>query len=170
MLLVYCYNIKMDTNEKINWSALEYEDKERSQDWFWALGIIVATSVVAAIIFSDYFFAGLLIFSGLFLGFFAIKKPEFISYELNNVGLQIRHRLYPYEKIKSFWVQAGSVGEIKLKPLLFIHSERIFMPIIAIPIEENMAEEIHSFLLAQNIAEVEMKEHPSEKIMEALGF
>ena len=53
----------MDTNEKINWSALEYEVKERSQDWFWALGIIVATSAVAAIIFSDYFFAGLLVLS-----------------------------------------------------------------------------------------------------------
>jgi hypothetical protein len=154
----------MDTNEKINWSALEYEDKERSQDWFWALGIIVATSVIAAIIFSDYFFAGLLVLSGLFLGFFAIKKPEMISYELNNSGLRIRNRLYPYEKIKSFWVQT------EIKPLFFVHSERIFMPIITIPIAENMTEEIHSFMLAQNIAEVEMKEHPSEKIMEALGF
>jgi hypothetical protein len=160
----------MDTNEKINWSALEYEDKERSQDWFWALGIIVATSAVAAIIFSDYFFAGLLILSGLFLGFFAIKKPEMISYELNNAGLRIRNRLYPYEKIKSFWVQVGTERNSVIKPLLFIHSQRIFMPIIAIPIAENMAEEIHAFMLAQNIAEVEMKEHPSEKIMEALGF
>jgi hypothetical protein len=170
LFLVCCYNIKMDTNEKINWSALEYEDKERSQDWFWALGIIMTTSVVAAIIFSDYFFAGLLIFSGLFLGFFAIKKPETIYYELNKTGLQIRQRLYPYKKIKSFWVQVGAERNSAIKPLLFIHSERIFMPIITIPIEENMAEEIHSFMLAQNIAEVEMKEHPSEKIMEALGF
>jgi hypothetical protein len=161
----------MDTNEKINWSALEYEDKERSKDWFWALGIIMATSVIAAIIFNNYFFAGLLVFSGFFLGFFAIKKPEMIYYELNNAGLQIRHRLYPYEKIKSFWVQTDlSDGKVEIKPLLFIHSQRIFMPIITIPITENMAEEIHSFLLAQNIAEVEMKEHPSEKIMEALGF
>jgi hypothetical protein len=154
----------MYDNEKLIWSALEYEDKERSQDWFWALGIIMATSVIAAIIFSDYFFAGLLVLSGFFLGFFAIKKPEMISYELNKVGLRIRNRLYPYEKIKSFWVQA------EIKPLLFIHSQRIFMPIIAIPIKENMIEEIHSFMLAKNIAEVEMKEHPSEKIMEALGF
>ena len=149
--------------ETLNWSAPEYEEKDHSRDWFWALGIIVATGSIAAIIFNDYFFAVLLILSGVLLGFFAVKKPEMISYELNNKGLRIGSRLYLYENIKSFWVQLE-------RPLLFIHSERIFMPIITIPIEKIMAEDIHSIMLAQNVAEVEMKEHPSEKIMEALGF
>jgi hypothetical protein len=151
-------------DQKLSWSALEYEEKERSADWFWALGIIVVTSSSAAIIFGNYFFATLLILSGLLLGFFAVKKPDLIHYELNEKGLKIQNRLYPYENIKSFWVQTG------IKPMLFIHSERVFIPIISIPIEENMAEEIHSLMLAQNIPEVEMKEHPSEKIMEVLGF
>jgi hypothetical protein len=166
----------MNNNEKLSWTALEYEEKERSPDWFWALGIIFATSSIAAIIFDDYFFAALLILSGLLLGFFAVKKPDLIAYELNEKGLQVGTRLYSYENIKSFWVQtSNSPGTIsppaaEIKPLLFIHSERIFMPIISIPIEEIMAEEIHSRMLSQNIAEVEMKEHPSEKIMEVLGF
>jgi len=154
----------MNPNEKLTWSALEYEDKEHSRDWFWALGIIVATSSIAAIIFGNYFFAALLILSGILLGFFAVKKPDLIVYELNDKGLKIRDRFYPYERIKSFWVQN------EIKPLLFVHSQRIFMPIITIPIAENMAPEIHSKMLAQNIAETEMKEHPSEKIMEVLGF
>ena len=93
-----------------------------------------------------------------------------IQYELNAKGLLIRNRLYPYENIKSFWVQLGATPESNIKPMLFIHSERAFMPIITIPIEEIMAEDIHSIMLAQNIPEVEMQEHPSEKIMEALGF
>ena len=160
----------MNPNEKINWSAAEYEERERNADWFWALGIIVVTSSIAAIIFSDYFFAGLLVLSGILLGFFAIKKPDLISYELNNQGLKIGNRLYPYENIKSFWVQIDFTGEKKLKPILFIHTERAFMPILGIPIEEIMAEDIQSMMLAQNITEVEMHEHPSEKIMEVLGF
>jgi hypothetical protein len=169
----------MDTelNEKIDWSALEYEEREKSKDWFWALGIIVVTSSVAAIIFSDYFFAALLILSGLLLGFFAIKKPDVIFYELNEGGLRIGNRLYLYENIKSFWVQIEQPKathqqniETIIKPLLFIHSERIFMPIITIPIEEIMAQDIHSLMLSKNIAEEEMQEHLSEKIMEVLGF
>lgn len=160
----------MDNNEKLSWTALEYEEKERSQDWFWALGIIIVTSSIAAIIFGNYFFAALLVLSGVLLGFFAIKKPDLVAYELNAQGLKVRNRLYPYPNIKSFWVQLGNSPDSKIKPILFIHSERAFMPILSIPIEESMAEEIHSILLSQDIAEVEMKEHPSEKIMEVLGF
>jgi hypothetical protein len=167
----------MDSDEKLTWSALEYEEKERSKDWFWALGIIVVTSSVAAIIFGNYFFAALLILSGLLLGFFTIKKPDMVTYELNVNGLRIRNRLYPYENIKSFWVQLEVPRNPHMppqprewKPMLFIHTERAFMPIIAIPIAAEMAEDIHSVMLSQNIAEIEMKEHPSEKIMEVLGF
>jgi len=160
----------MDMGEKLVWTALEYEEKDRSPDWFWALGIIVATSSIAAIIFGNYFFAALLVLSGVLLGFFAIKKPDIITYELNPKGLKIRNRLYPYGNIKSFWVQLDTSGETSLKPILFIHSERAFMPILSIPIDETIATDIHSIMLSQNIAEVEMKEHPSDKIMEALGF
>ncbi len=154
----------MEETGKLTWSALEYEEKERSADWFWALGIIVVTSSIAAIIFGNYFFALLLVLAGTLLGFFAKKKPDVVFYELNEKGLKIRNRLYPYENIKSFWVQT------EIKPMLFIHSERAFMPILSIPIENIMAENIYAILFSQNIPEVEMKEHPSEKIMEFLGF
>jgi hypothetical protein len=150
--------------DKLEWSALEYEEKARSTDWFWALSIIVATSSIATIIFENYFFAVLLILGGLLLGFFSVKKPDVISYELSNQGLKIRNRLYPYKNIKSFWVQKET------KPILFIKSERAFMPIMEIPIEEEMAMTIHSIFTSKDVPEEEMKEHPSLKIMESLGF
>ncbi len=156
--------------EKLEWSALEYEEKERSPDWFWALGIIVVTSSVAAIIYGNYFFGALLVLSGVLLGFFAIKKPEIIFYELNSKGLKIRKQLYPYENIKSFWVQIDNTGETELKPLLFIKAERLFMPILSIPIDYVVAEDIRSIMLSKNVTEEEMKEHASQKIMESLGF
>jgi hypothetical protein len=158
------------SSQKLNWSALEYEEKERSVDWFWALGIIIVTSSVAAIIFNDYFFAALLIIAGLLLGFFAIKKPDMIYYELNDKGLKVGNRIYPYENIKSFWVQTSQPEQANIKTLLFIKSERIFMPIITIPIEDQLAEDIHSVMISKNVVEEEMREHPSEKVMEMLGF
>ena len=157
-------NMKKNEDKRLSWSALEYEEKERSRDWFWALGIIVTTGSVASVIFGNYFFAALLILSGILLGFFANKKPDTIVYELNDKGLKVENRLYPYENIKSFWVQTEN------KPTLFIKSERAFMPILLIPIDEYMAEDIHFVMLSQNVVEEEMKEHMSEKIMEALGF
>lgn len=156
--------------ENLSWSALEYEEKERSKDWFWALGVIIITSSLAAIIYGNYFFAVLLILSGILLGFFAIKKPDVISYELNQKGLVIRSRLYPYDNIKSFFVQIDFSPQSEIKPTLFIKSQRVFMPIISIPIHRDMAEDIHAVMFANNIPEEEMREHLSEKIMEILGF
>jgi hypothetical protein len=160
----------MNSSEKLVWSALEYEEKDRSKDWFWALGIIVVTSSIASIIFGNYFFAALLVLGGFLLGFFAIKKPDMVTYELNEKGLKIRNRLYPYESIKAFWVQADFNPDSNVKPIFFIHSERAFMPVLSIPIDKSIAEDIYSIMTTKEIAEVEMKEHPSEKIMEVLGF
>ncbi|MFZ3016053.1 MAG: hypothetical protein WA101_03630 [Minisyncoccia bacterium] len=154
----------MNDRDKINWSALEYEEKERSTDWFWALGVIVVAVSITTIIYGNYFFAILIIISGVLLGFFAIKKPEMIYYELNAKGLVIKNRLFPFENIKAFWIQVGQ------RPTLFIKSERLFIPIISMPIKNDLGEEIRSVMLAHNVLEEEMKENPSEKIMESLGF
>jgi hypothetical protein len=155
----------MDPNKKLEWSALEYEEKERGNDWFWALGIIVVASSITSFIYGNYFFGLLLIIGGILLWVFAVKKPDLVFYELNEKGLKIKNRLYPYENIKSFWVQKGEE-----KSTLFIKSERLFLPIISMPIELNSTEEIKKFMLSNKVPEEEMKEHPSEKIMDSLGF
>ncbi|PIR69093.1 hypothetical protein COX93_00795 [Candidatus Nomurabacteria bacterium CG_4_10_14_0_2_um_filter_30_12] len=156
----------MDPNKKLEWTALEYEEKERGNDWFWTLGVIIVASSITSFIYNNYFFGLFLIISGILLGSFAIKKPDLVFYELNEKGLKIRNRLYTYENIHSFWVQKG----VKLKPTLFIKSERQFMPIISMPIKQYNAEEVRNFMLKNGVPEEEMKEHISEKIMESLGF
>ena len=157
--------------EKIIWSALEYEEKERHPDWFWALGVIVVAISITAIIYGNYFFAILIIIGGFLLGFFAIKKPDVVFYELNEKGLKIRDRIYLYEKIKAFWVQKPLSDDGKIMQLaLFIKSQRLLVPIFSVPIEEDSVVKIHNLMLAHDVPEEEMKEHPSEKIMEALGF
>ncbi|MFA5827543.1 MAG: hypothetical protein WC839_03560 [Candidatus Paceibacterota bacterium] len=156
----------MDPNKKLEWSALEYEEKERGNDWFWALGVIIVASSITSFIYANYFFSLFLIIAGILLVVFALKKPDMVFYELNQKGLKIRNRLYLYEGITSFWVQKEEGKE----PTLFIKSERLFIPIISMPIDLENAEEIRNFMLTANVPEEEMKAHPSEKIMESLGF
>lgn len=155
----------MNPNKKLEWFELEYEEKERGVDWFWALGIIVIAGSVTSFIYKNYFFGLLLIIGGILLASFAIKKPDLVFYEINEKGLKIRNRLYPYANIKAFWVK----NDIE-KSTLFIKSERAFMPIISVPVKPYLAEEVKKSMLANNITEEEMREHASEKIMESLGF
>lgn len=156
--------------ESIEWSALEYEEKNRERSWFWALGVIVCTSSAAAFLYGNYFFGSFLILGGGMLGYLAIRKPDLVFYKLSQKGFHIGNNLYPYENIRSFWVQREAHGALELRPLLFLHTERFFLPVVVAPIEDAMGDRIRDFLLDKNIAEEEMKEHISEKIMEALGF
>ena len=155
----------MDLNKKLEWTTLEYEEKKKDNDWFWALGIIIVASATTSFIYGNYFFGLFLIIGGILLALFAVKKPDLVFYELNEKGLKIRTRLFLYENIKSFWVQKEET-----KPMLFIKSERLFMPIITMPIKYESAGEIRNFMLENNVLEEEMKEHISEKIMDSLGF
>ncbi len=161
----------MNEIEKLTWSAIEYEERERGNDWFWALGVIVLASSVTSIIYANYFFAMLLVISGILLAGFAIKKPDMIHYEMDEIGLRVRNHFYPYEKIKSFYVQTDQgKTSVSLRPMLFIKLNKSLLPIMGIPIETELANKIRNYMLAGNVTEEFMKEHPSEKIMEFLGF
>jgi len=155
----------MEPNKKLEWTALEYEEKERGNDWFWALGIIVVAGSIASFIYENFFFGLLLIISGILLVIFSIKKPDLVFYEMNEKGLKIKNRLYPYENIKAYWIKNGAE-----KSTLFIKSERLFLPIISMPINNNLSEDAKKNMLTANVPEEEMKEHVSEKIMDYLGF
>ncbi|MCF7833760.1 MAG: hypothetical protein K9L98_00270 [Candidatus Pacebacteria bacterium] len=169
-----------EQNNKLQWSALEYEEKERSPDWFWALGIVVLAGAVTSIIFENYFFALFLILSGVLMAMFAIKKPDMVIYEINKKGVKIRNRIYLFEDITTFWVQKnpssedrdlhGSLPEGYILPTLFIKTKRAFAPILSIPIEEENAHIIRNIMLNHDVVEEKMKEHFSDKIMDFIGF
>jgi hypothetical protein len=154
----------MNDGGKLSWSALEYEETEKSADWYWALGVIAITASLTAFIYNNYFFGILILLSAGLLYFFAKKSPEMIEYELNDLGLRIGNHLYPFENLKSFYV------ETRDKPTLFIKTERFYMPIISIPIEDGIMEEIHNIFIFKNVPEEAMREHPSHRIIEGLGL
>ncbi|MBP6866029.1 MAG: hypothetical protein KBC12_00595 [Candidatus Pacebacteria bacterium] len=150
--------------ENINWTLPEYEHREKTNDWYWALAVVIICGSIASIIYENYLFAALLVIAGILMGHFASQPPEMINFEVNNKGFKLKAHTYPYKKIKSFFVG----GEKDL--YLFIKIDRLFLPIIYVPIEKHLAEMIRAKLLSQNVVEEEMKEHPSEKIMEIIGF
>ena len=150
--------------EKIIWQASEYEHKEKTPDWYWALGVIAVSSAVISIIYKNYIFAVFIVLASAILFMFSLKKPEIMNMEINEKGVKIKDEFYPFEMIKTFWIE-NQGGEKKL----LLHSSRILMPIIALPIEENLEGRIRS-ALSNNLKEEEMKEPATQKVMEYFGF
>lgn len=153
----------MDHQNKISWEAPEHKEDIKGNDWFWALGVIVLTGSIIAIIYANYFFAGILILGGIMLGLTVNKKPEMMYYELNKKGLRVNNELYPYERISEF-------GIYEHKPVLAVRTERLMFPIISTSFPEEMRSEIHEMFTKNNVKETNLTEHTAEKIVKFLGI
>ena len=154
----------MQLPHSISWEAHEYEHKEKSVDWFWALGIIALSVVVASVIKGNYVFALFIIVAASCLGYFSARKPEIIDIELSEKGFRIHRYLYEYKDLKAFFVEHTQTG-----PKLHIMTSRVFFPIITLPLEDIDPDLVTAYL-AQFLKEEEMHESRAHKFMETLGF
>lgn len=153
-----------EDTDTIVWEKPEYIHQEKTNDWYWALGVIVLSGSIASIIYENYFFAIFLVLSGAMMGYLGGKHPGVSRHELNEKGLAIDSTFFPYQEMISFWVRDGE------DPKLFLKTKKIFAHYLSIPIETEHVETIKDMLLSAGIAEVETKEHPTENIMSMIGF
>ncbi len=149
------------------WEEHEYVFQEKTNDWYWAVGIIAISITVISIIFGNTLFALLILFGIITLTIFASKKPRLVRFEINKSGIIIEKSLFPYGTLDTFWVEDNTHTGRPSK--LFIKSSKVFAPIIAIPLGEMNPEEIRDFLLDHVIEEHHIETF-SEKLLEYLGF
>lgn len=154
----------MDNTDAIVWDKPEYTHQEKTNDWYWALGVIVLCGSIASIIYENYFFAIFLVLGGAMMGYLAGRHPGSSRHELNEKGLAIDSTFFPYKEIISFWVRSD--GE----PMLFLKTKKMFAHHLSVPIETEHVELIKAAFLDAGVTEEEMKEHPTEKIMDMIGF
>src|SRR3989344_5061101 len=84
---------------KIEWDAHEYEHKERSPDWFWAVGIISVSVAIASVIFGNIIFAILVIISAFSLSLFINRPPENAHMVIDERGITKNRTHYPYSTL-----------------------------------------------------------------------
>jgi len=150
--------------EIIQWKAYEYYHREKSSDWFWAVGIIAFSAAAAAVIFNNTIFAIFIILSAFTLSMYAARKPTLINIELNGKGIIVDKYLYPYQNIEKFWVDERQSGNV-----IIIKSLKKALPYTTISAGQIDLEEIRVYL-SRHIEEEEMAEPLVQTITEYLGF
>jgi hypothetical protein len=152
--------------DPLHFQTYEYEPKERSTDWFWAVGIIAAAMAVTSIIFNNVLFGIVVILAGFTLSLYAARPPEIIDIVIDEVGVRIHNKLYPYRTLESYWIE-----EHQRIPKLLIKSQKLLMPyiIVALNVDEAEAHEIDEHL-SRHLPEVFHAESIFEKALERLGF
>lgn len=150
---------------KIEWDAHEYEHKERSPDWFWAIGIIAVSIAIAAVIFGNIIFGILVLISTFTLSLFASRPPSTLHVSVDERGITRGKIRYPYQTLQSFWIDTEHPHK-----KIILQSEKMFMPLITVPLGDEVdVEQLHEKLLLSLPEEFHNLPFV-ERVLEYLGF
>ncbi|MFA6446228.1 MAG: hypothetical protein WCW14_03205 [Candidatus Paceibacterota bacterium] len=150
--------------QKLSWQAYEYVEKNKSVDWFWAVGIIAVALAITAFFMHNVLFGILIIIGSFMLAVFAVRKPLLLNFELNRRGIVAGKETYPYNNIKSFCMHRGLHG-----PYINVHTNKMLMPVIGIPLDGMDEDTVHAFL-TQFVKEEHIPESVSQRMLDFLGF
>lgn len=134
------------STNSVKWSAQEFVEHERSAGWYLVLGVgAVVLAAVVLLLTKDKITVGMILVVALIFGSFAHKKPRTLEYSLDNDGITLGAKKYPYSLFKSFSVsEEGPLHSLVLMPL------RRFMPLISVYYpndeEEKILQKIANFL------------------------
>lgn len=150
----------------IEWTIQEYEQREKSTDWYWGVGIIGVAGVVLSAVFGNFLLAVLIFISGLLLIVFSGKQPEMVAVEISEQGIGVQNKLFLYHNIKSFWILDYGDNISKL----VLNIDRMVNPIVSLPIHPEIPLEELRDVLLEFVTEEEMDEPVGDKISDAIGF
>jgi len=148
----------------IFWNAPEYIHTEKTNDWYWIVGIITVSLVLISIIFNNLIFAILILVSSGTLTLYATRRPNIIPIEITDTGISISTLYHPYAELESFWIETRD-----RYPRIILKSNKRLTLYIVVLIENADPQEIHS-LLSQHINEERHTEPLLEKLLIYLGF
>jgi hypothetical protein len=154
-------------SKKIVWETLDHIKEEKSNDWFWIVGILAVAISILAIFFNNILLALLILLAAFAAFMMAHSVPRIISYEINRRGIRSGSTLYPYSELESYCVIDEDGYD---RDRILLKSKKFFMPMIIIPLGgEADPEEVREYLL-EYLDEEEMEETEIQRFLESLGF
>jgi len=151
--------------DPISWTASEFIQHEKGVSWY--LKLAAGTLGVAGLVYvltHDRITTGMIILVAIFFGILASRKPQVVSYGLNDNGVIISEKTYPWSAFKSFSIlEEATIGSIYLSPL------KRFMPPIGMyfePKDENQILQV----LESYLPRVERSHDPIDRLMHRVRF
>ncbi len=149
----------------ISWEAPEHHHIEKSGDWYWALGIIAVAGAAAMLVFNNTLFAFVILLGAITMVLVALRPPRLLPFAVMTRGIRIGNDLYTYSNLESFRIDEDAPHG----PQLLIKSNRLFAPLIIMPLPEEYIDDIEALLLPR-LKEEHLEEPLSHRLLEFLGF
>lgn len=153
------------TSGGISWTASEFIAHQKSGGWYGLLTLgAIAVAVIIWFITKDIVSTVVILFAALALGVYGRHQPRELDYHLDDRGLTIAQKHYPYAGFRSFAVMVeGAITSIVFMPL------KRFQPLITIYYDPQDEEAIVN-LLSDRLPMEERKQDALERLMWRIRF
>jgi hypothetical protein len=112
----------------VTWTASEFITHDKSTAWYVNLAVAaIVFSALIFILFRDIVSVAVIIVAAIIFGVYGAKKPRQLEYKVDQRGLTIGNKFFPYDKFNSFSV----VPEGALLGITFMPLKR-FSPLLTI--------------------------------------
>lgn len=152
--------------DDMEWTAPEYKNKEHSNDWFWAIGLISIIGAFVAIWFKNYIFAIFILLSGSSLVMFSIRQPKDLTFSISKNGISAGRDFFKWGDIKSFNIKNDDNGSFSK---LLIETKKHFLPIYTLPFPKEYKDQIKENML-KLVSPSDIKESQTVILAEKIGF
>ena len=157
------------TGDGIAWIVHTHEHKERTTDWYWALGLVALAGAAASIYFSNILLAFILAIGAATIGTLVARGPRTHWVRVDSRGISMDGTLYPYTSVHPFWVEefrqeAGEDGR------LLVSLNSYLYPQLVVPtLEPQRAANLRTYL-KKYAHEEEQNPHLGEHLAEIVGL
>lgn len=149
----------------IAWEAYEHHHIEKKSDWYWIVGIIVASVALASIFLGNALFGIMVLLGGSVMLILAARPPKIVQFAVTQRGLRLDDKLYPYTTLKAYCIDEENAVESQL----LVRSEKLFMPLLILPLPEEYIDDIEH-IISQRLPEEHLEEPFAYKLLEFFGF
>lgn len=155
----------MEQKPSISWSALPYQFKPKSIDWYWAMGIIVIAGSIASFFYSNFLFGIFILISGSLVIFTAHKEPNITDFEINEKGISINEEYILWKNILNY-----NIVTRKDERLLLISRNVGINRIVSFPIININEEELIKVIESYTKKEDTLIESIAERLFDYFGI
>lgn len=149
----------------ISWHVTTHEHKERSTDWYWAVGCIAIVGAIVSVFLGNLLLAVIIIIGLGSIVVLAARGPREHMVKIDSRGITLDGTLYRYASIRSFWVE-----ERVEYPRLLVSTSGIVSPQMVIHlVDARQGENVRRYL-QKHIKEEEQEVHWGEHLAEIAGL
>ena len=150
----------------IAWEAAEYVVYKKTTRWYVIFGVVLALLLFSAFLLKSFLTGVVFFLCGVLVFLYSERTPRRSNYEIRDTGILIGNRVFLYRELTAFnLIERGDVVYILLV------SRRPIMPLIHVPVADDIDPNALRELLLQYLPEDEQVTEPfADVLAHWLGF